>query len=399
MAKRKIIMVGSQDEIFEELPPEDTELYVIQLSSMIGPNLRNAATEIYEIEAFNDEQVLTGARHFYERYAPDALFSFTEYGLLPAANAAKILGLPGINAEISELCRNKWKLRERLAATGLHVPFVMADNQTTLMKFAEQIGFPLVLKDPSGVGSINVKICYSLDEAVEFFDELQQQYASVLVERYVPGTEYSLETLSIRGQHELIGVTDKRLLPEGLVEQRHVYPAVLTSEENTRLKHYACLLLEQIQHQHGPMHIEVKVNGNLVSLIEINNRPGGDYIWDMVNKVSGVNLVAETLRYAFDGQPDAMKRKARRCYGAMSYIALFRPISPSIIELAMKKLTKLDRVQCQVASQTGERKVRNSFERPGFVLIGERDSAALNAVLPNVEQWIDSQHNHQGRTL
>ncbi|WMY75967.1 ATP-grasp domain-containing protein [Buttiauxella selenatireducens] len=394
MTKRKIIMVGSQDEIFEEMPPEGTELYVIQPTALIGPSLRKAATEIYAIEAFNDEQVLEGARHFYERYAPDALFSFTEYGLLPSAKAAKTLGLPGTSEEISELCRNKWKLRERLAATPLHVPFVMANSQATVMQFAEENGFPLVLKDPCGVGSINVKICSSLEETLEFFAELQQQkYASVLLEKFVTGTEYSVETLSIRGQHQLIGVTDKRLLPGGLVEERHVYPAELTPEESSRLENYVCLLLEQIHHQHGPMHIEVKVNGDQISLIEINNRPGGDYIWDMVNKVSGVNLVAETLRYAFDGQPDAEERKARQRYGAMSYIALFQPISPLTIKLALENLTGLDRVQCQMTLQTGERKVSNSFERPGFVLIGEQDSAALNAVLPSIEQWIDSQHH------
>ncbi|AYC18352.1 L-arginine-specific L-amino acid ligase [Dickeya dianthicola] len=397
MTVRKIIMVGSQDEIFEELPPEDIELYVIQPSALIGPRLRAAAKDIYAIDAFNDEQVLAGARYFCGRHAIDGLFSFTEYGLLPAANAAKALALPGISAEITELCRNKWKLREKLAATSLHVPFVMFDNHAALTQFAGENGFPLVLKDPCGVGSINVKICHSLAEALAFFDELQQQgYACVLAEKYVEGTEYSVETLSIRGCHQLIGVTDKYLLPGGVVEHKHVYPAYLTVEARAGIERYICRLLEQIQHRHGPMHIEVKVDGEQIYLIEINNRPGGDYIWDMVNKVSGVNLVAETLKYAFSGQPDAEERKARRRYGAMSYIALFKPIPTSTIRQALDNMAVLDRVQCQIFSQSSKREIRNSFERPGFVLIGEKNVAALCAALPSIETWIESQSHQQG---
>ncbi|WP_118988034.1 ATP-grasp domain-containing protein [Photorhabdus sp. CRCIA-P01] len=397
MATRKIIMVGSQDEIFEELPPEGIELYVIQPTELIGPMLQTAATAIYPIEAFTDEQVLAGARYFTEYYAIDALFCFTEYGLLPAANAAKTLGLPGIDVDVTELCRNKWKLREKLAATHWHVPFVMVNNHDSITQFASINDYPLVLKDPSGVGSINVKICTSLAGALDFFDELtQQNYASVLVEKFVAGIEYSVETLSIRGQHQLIGVTDKCLSPEGLVEQSHIYPAALAVADVARIESYIVALLDQIRHWHGPMHIEVKLDGEQIHLIEINNRPGGDYIWDMVNKVSGVNLVAETLRYVFDGQPDPQVRKARQRYGAMSYIAFFHPLLPSAVRLALANRTGLDRVQCTIPYQPTTRKISNSFERPGFILIGEQDSAALSAVLPIIEQWIDAQHHQQG---
>jgi biotin carboxylase len=400
MAMRKIIIVGSQDEIFEELSSENIELYVIQPAGLIGPRLKAAAAYIYAIEAFNDEQVLAGARYFCEHHAIDALFSFTEYGLLPAANAAKELGLPGISAELTELCRNKWKLREFLAATSFHVPFVMADSHASLTLFSVENGFPLVLKDPSGVGSINVKICSSLADSLSFFDELQRLgYAKVLAEKYVEGTEYSVETLSIRGHHQLIGLTKKYLLSGGLVEQKHVYPAALAPEETAKIERYICRLLEQIQNWHGPLHIEVKVKGQQIYLIEINNRPGGDYIWDMVNKVSGVNLVAETLRYAFDGQPDLHEREVRRRYGAMSYIALIKPILSSTIQSALEKITYLDRVQCKISNRFNEQEVRNSYERPGFILIGEKNIESLNVVLPAIEQWIDAQYQCQGEKI
>ncbi|PKQ77417.1 hypothetical protein CJP16_12325 [Aeromonas sobria] len=396
MSERKIIIVGSQDEVYEELPPKNIELYVIQLSSLIGPRLRAAAKEIYEIDTFEDEQVLTGARYFCDRHKIDGLFSFTEYGLLPAANAAKTLALPGISAEVTELCRHKWKLREKLAATPLNIPFMMCDNRSAITQFAGKNGFPLVLKDPSGVGSINVKICYSLAEALGFYDELLQQgYACVLAEKYVGGKEYSVETLSIRGSHQLIGVTDKYLLPGGLVEQKHVYPANLTVDKWTRIEQYTFRLLELIQHHHGPMHIEIKIEDDLISLIEINNRPGGDYIWDMVNKVSGVNLIAETLKYAFDGKPDLKERKERCRYGAMSYIALFKPISISTIEQSLNDMTVLERVQCKEYSESSELEIKSSFDRSGFILIGDNSISDLYGVISSIEAWIECQSHQQ----
>lgn len=393
MRPLKIIMVGSQDEIFEELPPENIELYVVQPQALIGPHLQAAAREIYAIEAFNDEQVLKAARYFVGKYAIDALFCFTEYGLLPAAHAAETLGLPGIDAKVTELCRNKWKLREKLAATSLHVPFVMAESREAVSRFAAENGLPLVLKDPGGVGSINVSVCHHLDDALRFFSALMQQgYTRVLVEKYLTGTEYSVETLSIRGQHQLIGVTDKRLQAGGLIEQSHVYPAAIGQADRERIERYISDLLTQIGHRHGPMHIEIKVEHDRIALIEVNNRPGGDYIWDMVNKVSGVNLVAETLRYAMEGHPCPQQRNARRRYGAMSYVALFKPQAPALIRSALAGVTTLDRVQCSELSLAAESKVSNSFERPGFILIGDKDSATLNVALPIIERWIARQH-------
>ncbi|WP_275554123.1 ATP-grasp domain-containing protein [Mixta sp. Marseille-Q2659] len=223
----------------------------------------------------------------------------------------------------------------------------------------------------------------------------QQDYRQVLVEKFVDGIEYSVETLSLRGEHQLIGVTDKRLSPGSLVEQCHIYPAALPEETFARLARYITRLLDEIGHHHGPMHIEVKLQDDDIQLIEINNRPGGDYIWDMVNKVSGVNLVAETLRYAFSGQPDAQTRRRRQRYGAMSYIALFHSIPPQTISQALAAKVGLDRVQCQLDNGQPPKAIGNSFERPGFILIGEQEPAALRSALPLVEQWIDSQTHHE----
>ncbi|CRG49487.1 ATP-grasp domain-containing protein [Yersinia wautersii] len=385
---RKIIMVGSQDEIFEELPPNDVELYVIQPEKLIGPALKAAAAAVYPVEGFTTEAVLNGARHFCDRFAIDALFSFTEYGLLPAAEAAQQLGLPGIDLQVTELCRNKWKLRQALSDTDFRLPFKMAETRHEVTAFAQENGFPLVLKDPSGVGSINVKICHSLTEAHDFFDRLMAEaYRYVLLEKYVAGIEYSVETLSLRGRHQLIGITDKRLAPDSLVEQCHIYPAEVPAV--VRVERAIALLLDTIGHLHGPMHIEIKIEGEAIHLIEINNRPGGDYIWDMVNKVSGVNLVAETLRYAFEGEPDETQRQARRRYGAMAYVALFQPLSPTLINEKWHETLPLDRVQCSSPTRTGA--ISNSFERPGFILAGEKNRTALDAALPALASWIATQ--------
>lgn len=385
---RRIIMVGSQDEIFEELPPDDVELYVIQQEKLIGPALKAAAAAIYPVEEYTTESVLNGARHFCDRFTIDAMFSFTEYGLLPAAEAAQQLGLPGIDLKVTDLCRNKWKLRQALSDTDFHLAFKMAETRHEVTAFAQENGFPLVLKDPSGVGSINVKICHSLTEAHDFFDRLiAEEYRYVLLEKYVAGIEYSVETLSLRGRHRLIGITDKRLAPDSLVEQCHLYPAEKPAA--ARVERAIALLLDTIGHRHGPMHIEIKIEGEAIHLIEINNRPGGDYIWDMVNKVSGVNLVAETLRYAFEGEPDEVQWQARRCYGAMAYVALFQPLSRTLINEKWQGQLPLDRVQCSSHTRTGA--INNSFERPGFILIGEKNRTALEAALSALELWIATQ--------
>lgn len=392
MEIQRIIMVGSQDEVFEELPPENVELYVIQTHSSNGSQLQSVAKEVYLIEEFDDEQVLAGAQYFTHNYDIDALFCFTEYGLLPAANAAKKLSLPGIDLYVTELCRNKWLLREKLLSTLYHVPFVLANDYSDIEKFSQSFGFPIVLKDPSGVGSLNVKVCTTLLEASVFFSFLQKEgYKTILLEKFVSGIEYSVETLSIRGRHELVGITEKHLILESLVEKKHIYPANLTRVKEILLKSYSLSLLELIDHKHGPMHIEIKVENNECHLIEINNRPGGDYIWDMVNKVSGVNLISETISYFSNGWPSPNLRKERCRYEAMSYIALLKPLPPILIQENLSDKTNLDRVQCKYLNVSKSHEVTNSFERLGFILIGEDKLTKINTVLPVIDQWIESQ--------
>lgn len=109
-------------------------------------------------------------------------------------------------------------------------------------------------------------------------------------------------------------------------------------------------------------------------------------LWDMVNKVSGVNLVVETLRYAFEGEPDEAQRHTQRRYGAMAYMALFQPISPTLIDEKWHGHLPLERVQCSSPTRTGA--ISNSFERPGFILVGEKNRTALDAALSALTSWI-----------
>ena len=70
------------------------------------------------------------------------------------AHVAKYLQLPGIDPEISNICRQKHKTRKILTDAGLLQPrFIVVDNIHDAREFAKKINVPVVMKATDNSGS------------------------------------------------------------------------------------------------------------------------------------------------------------------------------------------------------------------------------------------------------
>ncbi|MBQ2857750.1 MAG: ATP-grasp domain-containing protein [Bacteroidaceae bacterium] len=127
--------------------------------------------------------------------------------------------------------------------------------------------------------------------------------AIFIAEQYIDGQEYSVETISYKGKHEVIQITEK--IGTGaphFVELEHHQPAILPIETSEKIKHVIPQILSSVGYTNGASHIEIKISSdNNIYLIEINPRGGGDYISnDLVGLSTDYDYLKQMILVALD---------------------------------------------------------------------------------------------------
>ncbi|CAM5365902.1 hypothetical protein SALBM135S_08498 [Streptomyces alboniger] len=122
------------------------------------------------------------------------------------------------------------------------------------------------------------------------------QRQPVLAEEFLTGPEYSVESMSRHGMHEVVMITEKLTTGfPGFVESGHQSPACLATGEREAVEELILQFLDLIGQRTGPVHSEVRLTPSGPRVIEAQTRVGGDQIWEMCQLVTGVDQITETM--------------------------------------------------------------------------------------------------------
>ncbi|VVE58901.1 Dapdiamide A synthase [Pandoraea horticolens] len=264
-----------------------------------------AQCEFWDVDASDVPQALLCAMQL-NRAAPiSGVFSFTEKGLETAAVIASVLGVPGNELDGNVRTRNKQLTRTAMAGTALdNVAWRVAYGESDVVAFFESHG-PLVIKPMNGVGSEGVNV---IRDAQALRTDLGKRAFPVLVEAYIEGSEYSVETISLAGEHSVLAVTQKTLT-DNLVEMQHLMPAPIGSDEQLALEQAVVLLLSTMGIRNSVAHSEFRLNrdeaGRLhVYLIETQLRTGGGRIWKLLELCRGIDVFSVLIGGVVDSAHD-----------------------------------------------------------------------------------------------
>jgi len=245
----------------------------------------------------------------------DGVSSICDYYVETVSEVANALNLPHpFSSRISSV-RRKHKVRSALSQAGLPNPrfSVCADWPSTL-EAAREIGFPLVIKPADLASSAYVRLVEdesSLLAAVEQLRKFTLNFRNQprepiwLLEEYMTGEEVSVEAVSYKGKTTVIGITDKSLtgFPH-FIEDGHMFPADLAPALAADIAEFVCRVLEAVGHDHGISHTEVKLTRDGPRLVEINPRPGGNYIVELIQRVTGIDLINTHIELSLNRDPD-----------------------------------------------------------------------------------------------
>jgi S-sulfo-L-cysteine synthase (3-phospho-L-serine-dependent) len=232
-----------------------------------------------------------------------------------AAVLADWLDLPGNPVEVTRICRNKSEARALLLAGGVPQPrFRHVDSVHEVAEAVAHTGLPCVVKPVDGSGSQYVGLCRTLDDAVDLVRRIAAVEVNVrglpvapgaLIEQFVSGQEYSVEVVTVDGVSTCVGVTAKRVAGKPwFVECGHLHPAALSSADTAALTECAVAALKALGWETGPTHVEIKLTGKGPVVIEVNPRPAGGMIPELVRLSTGIDLVEAQLLAAVGREPD-----------------------------------------------------------------------------------------------
>ncbi len=253
-----------------------------------------------EVDAFEivGGQDFDGTMAVARKYQIDAIVTAaTDKPLVMMARVAKELNLPFYSVETAQWSTDKFKMKERFELGG--VPHAQG-RLISKVEEAEDLVFPVIVKPRDNSGSRGVKLCRDKDELQISINEALEnsKLDTVLVEEFIEGQEYSIESLHHDGKSEVIQFTEKKTteFPYN-VELGHIQPAHISEGNKQKIRGIIEKIGKVLNFENCPSHTELKINERGIFVIETSPRLGGDYITSTLTPLStGVNLEDELLK-------------------------------------------------------------------------------------------------------
>lgn len=242
------------------------------------------------------EGILSVAKQF----SVDGILTTSDFPVNIVAKVSHQLGLSSMTESVAEICTNKFRQRILFQSARINVPyFKLCSN---ILDTANLNNFPYVVKPVDSSASRGVKKVSSRIELEEHFaDALNySKIKSVLLEEFIEGREFSVETLTQKNITHIIAITEKLVIGEHegyFVEDTHIEPARISSAERLLIEREVKNAIDIIGINNCPTHTEIKLNNKGAFIVEIACRLGGDYITsDLVPLSTGVDMLANLIR-------------------------------------------------------------------------------------------------------
>jgi biotin carboxylase len=187
------------------------------------------------------------------------------------------------------------------------------------------IGFPVVVKPAEQGGSWGVSVVAGheqLDAAVRHAQSwpvaaphglaLDQR---VLVQEYVPGPEFSLDTVVWRDEYFHLPLVEKHTTDGAYrAETGHTCPAPLPPAALNAVRTAAERALRALGIRNGVAHTELKIPPEAgPAVIEVGARLPGDHLVDVVRHASGIGEARAYLQAVLDEKPDVPEPREGAC--------------------------------------------------------------------------------------
>ena len=354
----------------------------------LSQHLRDRIAAHWKVEdIFDPGQLAQAARALSEHYGPiHRLYGAYEQLQVPLAEAREMLGVEGMSAEAARNFRDKSRMKDVLRAAG--VPCArhsLAHDEAEGWRFAEEVGYPLVLKPPAGAGAQST---FRVDDAAAFGEALRISAPSseqpVLIEEFITGEEHSLETISIGGRavwHSLTHYypTPLEVLRNPWIQWCLLLPREIDGPQYDDIRDAAGRALAALGMDTGLTHMEwFRRRDGSVAISEVGARPPGAQITTLVSRAHDIDFLHAWGRVMVYGE---FEPPARRYAAGAAFLrgqGSGRVVAIHGLEQAGSELGELvTDVKLPELGQTPT----GSYEGEGYVLLRHPETEVVKEAL------------------
>lgn len=346
--------------------------------------------DVFEIVGGQD---YTATIEVAKKYSISAIVTAaTDKPLFMMARVGKALNLPFYSEDTARWSTDKFQMKQRFwegdvpCAKGCIIHNV--EEATNLI-------FPVICKPRDNSGSRGVKFCQNIEELEECVDEALyfSKLDTVLVEEFIEGQEYSIESLHYDGKSEVIQITEKKTteFPYN-VELGHKQNANLSEEQRNAISGIIARISCCLHFNNCPSHTELKINDRGIFIIETSPRLGGDYITSVLTPLStGVNIEDQVIRLAL-GQSINTKEGRREKASGICFFSLTEGKLEDI-DTSVNHINRWNNmIDFNFKLKIGDEinKITSSLSRYGYFIVQANTREEVDAIMDDYERKINS---------
>jgi len=232
----------------------------------------------------------------------DRIVALDEFDMENVSALREHLRIPGMGLTTVRYFRDKLAMRARAQEAGIRVPeFAHVLNYDNLREYMARVPAPWLLKPRSQASGIGMKKIHSADELWPWLDQLGDQQSFYLLEHFVPGTVYHVDSIAaerdvVFAEAHTYGTPPLTTSHQGGVFTTSTLPN--GSPERAELLNLNRRVLSELGFVRGVTHAEflkADADGKFY-FIEVAARVGGAYISDVIEAATGINLWREWAR-------------------------------------------------------------------------------------------------------
>ncbi|MFF3644207.1 ATP-grasp domain-containing protein [Streptomyces sp. NPDC002564] len=285
-----------------------------------APHLTGATT----VDPTDPHALIRAARAVAEVRKVRGVLCYDEALILPAAQVAEALDLPGPSVSAVRNCRDKHRTRALLRDAGLPQPrHALVADLAEAAAAAEWIGYPVVVK-PRGLGaSRGVALVRSAADLRDLFADARAAHypgvptyrAGILVEEYLDGPEISVDGAVHDGRYLPMFLARKEVgLSPYFEETAHVVSAGDPLLDDPTLRWVLAETHRALRVTDALTHTELRLTARGFVVIEVNGRLGGDLIPHLGSLATGIDPGLVAVDVALRTPPDLTPDRSR-CTG------------------------------------------------------------------------------------
>lgn len=280
---------------------------------------RESLDDIYYLPDMYDlNAMINGVSYLARSIRFGRIVAIDDFDVETAAALREHFQMPGLGTTVARRFRDKLAMRTAARTAGLPVPdFVGVFNHEALAEWMARVPPPWVLKPRGEAAASGITIVHSPDDFWPRLDPLGDRQSLHLLERYIPGEVFHVDSIVYRGKVRFAEVHQYGRPPLDIVQGGGIFVTRRVprgSGDEAPLRDLNERVIKALGLVNGVTHAEYikgRDDGQFYFL-ETAARVGGANIAESIEAATGINPWREWARIEVDGGAGKYKLPAHR---------------------------------------------------------------------------------------